>query len=228
MHGRSEHDASAWLITTRIFRLGLALSLALLAGACGDGEAPTQSGRTAEAPPDDSVTDVLDAIVVSEDAAPANTEFRTSYSGEFSGTQMVQDSSSEVRSAVLQDWIDALTREFASPETAAVIEGEASPDDLDPNDLHFVGSIASAYESPLAARGALETIQRELQSGRRTAESLSLGDGGVIFQEKFLGATSFTFLWTSDRFLMIVRADGMDEGGMKALAEGMQSRVPAP
>jgi hypothetical protein len=174
-----------------------------------------------------SVATQLDAIVVPEDAAPSDTELRKSFTGEFSGTQMVQDSAPEVRSAVLEGWIDALTREFASPETNDVIEGLASPDDLDPSDLHFVGSLASAYENAEAAQDALEAIRREMQTGSRGEETLSLGDGGVMFHEPFLGKTSFTFLWTSGSFLLVVRSDGMDENEMNALAEGMQSRVPA-
>jgi hypothetical protein len=174
-----------------------------------------------------SVVAQLDAIVVPEDAAPTDTEFRKSFTGEFSGTQMVQDSTPEVRSAVLQGWIDGLTREFASPETNDVIEGLASPDDLDPADLHFVGSLASAYEDADAAQDALEAIRREMQSGTRREEALSLGDGGVMFHRRFLGKMSFTFLWTSGPFLMVVTADGMAEDEMRDLAEGMQSRVPA-
>lgn len=201
--------------------------MATIGVACSGGQPARQRERTMVSSPTTSATEALDAIVLREDAAPVGADFRTSYSGEFSGTQMIQDGSAEVRSAVLRGWVDALTREFASPETAAVIDGDASPKELDPADLLFVGSIASAYEDAVAAQGALLAIRRQLQPGMRSTETLSLGDGGAAFGDKFLGATSLTLIWTSDRFLLVVRADGMDQDEVFALAERMQSQVPA-
>lgn len=205
--------------------------LATLVGGCSgetDGAATgpisTQSGTTGVSP-SASVAVYLEAIVVAESDPPNATGFLQSFDGTFSGTQVVQDSSQEVQSAVLDGWVDALTREFASPEAAEVIRGEAAANELDPKDHHFVGSIASAYEDPASARAALGAIVADIVPRVRGQDELDLGDGGVVFHDRFLGVPSLTYLWTNGRFLLVLGANGMDEDEIQTIAKGMDVRV---
>jgi hypothetical protein len=173
-----------------------------------------------------SPADVLDEIVIAKSGAPADTTFLQSLSGAASGTQMVQDSASAVQSKVLEGFVDGLTREFASPETAAVILGSATPDGLDPADLHFVGSIALAYRTPELAGAALDVFAQTIRadSGLSKEERLELGDGGTVFRGTFLGARSEHYLWRHGSLVLGLAADGMGE--VDTLAKGMESRAP--
>jgi hypothetical protein len=197
----------------------------LLAGGCWS-TAPSEPSRAPSAAETASMAAALDAIVVTEALAPKGTKFLQSFDGSFSATQVVQDSPSEVQSAVLEGWVDALTREFASPETADVIRGNAPPGQLDPADHHFVGSIASAYEDAESAQRALEAILEDTRPRMRTEESLDLGDGGTAFHDRFLHVPSITYVWSNDRFLLVLGGNGMDESVVRALAQGMNERVP--
>jgi hypothetical protein len=197
----------------------------LAVGGCS----PTaQPEPTAATPSEDveAVADVLAKIVVAQDDPPTDTEFFQSFDGEFSGTQMVQESSLDVQDAVLEGWVDALTMEFASPETVDVIQGNASSDELAKKDHHFVGSLSSAYEDTASAQEALEVVLDESGKGAASEEGLTLGDGGMLFRRRFLGVASIALVWTSGRFLMVLTANGMDEDEIRSIAEAMQSRVP--
>jgi hypothetical protein len=175
-----------------------------------------------------SPADVLDAIVIAKTASPTDTQFFQSLTGRASGTQMVQDSPSTVQAAVLEGFVDALTREFASVKTAAVIRGTATPDELDPSDLHFVGSIAVAYESERHARAALRVFSDTIRAGSapESEEQLALGDGGVLFRGTFLAAPSAHYIWSDGSLVLALAADGMTELETNVMSAGMQSRVP--
>jgi hypothetical protein len=214
-----------------------ALAVVLILVACTDGgpvepedaTAPASDGGTTVAPtgPTADVEAVLEAIVVAESDPPTGTGYFQSFHGAFSGTQMIQESATDVQTAALEGWEDALTREFASPETAEVILGNASPTELDPEDHHFLGSIASAYRDAASARAALGLIVEELSARIRRQEELALADGGVAFRERFLHVSSVTLLWTSGRFLLVLSANGMDDEEVRAIAEDMNARVPS-
>jgi len=60
----------------------------------------------------------------------------------------------------------------------------------------------------------------------RTEESLDLEDGGAAFHDRFLHVPSITYVWSNDRFLLILAANGMDEDVVRALAQGTNERVP--
>ena len=201
--------------------------VALLAAAGCSSNAPP---KPAPATPNDGTAlgDTVAEIVVAEDAPPTDTEYFQSFNGGSSGAQMVQDSSANIQAAVLEGWVEALTREFASPETAEVIQGNASPDELARRDHHFVGSIASAYEDAASARAALDVILAENRKSTPNEEPLAFGDGGVLFRSRFLHVPSIMLVWTSGKFLMVLTANGMAEDEIRSIAERMQSRVPTP
>jgi len=88
---------------------------------------------------------------------------------------MVQDSAAPVQAAVLESFVDALTREFASPETAAVIRGAAATDELDPADHRFVGIGAVAYEDARARRPPEMSSSRRFDRTRKARKPSTSG-----------------------------------------------------
>ena len=183
--------------------------------------APEHSSQAAE-----QVSDVLGEIVISETSAPEGTEYLQGFDGTFSGTQMVQDAPADVQTILLERWVDALTREFASPETAEVILGGAPAGQLDPADHHFVGSIASAYEDAGSAQRAIKTVLRTMSERAQATEDLTLGDGGAVLRDRFLQVASVSYVWTHDRYLLVLTANGMHEDMIRDIAEDMDGRAP--
>lgn len=214
-------------IRTKTCRVAVAVGALLMATAACSSEQTESAKATGPGQPASSQpSDLLSAIVIAEASAPTGTEYLQSFDGSFSGTQMIQDASPDVKGSMLEGWVDALTREFASAEAAAVILGEDSPEQLEPADHRFVGSIASAYEDGASARRALDAALPAMSENANATEDLALGEGGVMLRRRFLQVASVSYIWTNDRYLLVLTANGMPGGEILSLAAGMNERVP--
>ena len=221
-------------------RVASLLVILVLGGACGGGSetppgTPTvtvePSTEASEAPPE---TSLLATIPISE--PPNGMVFDAEDLGDAARDHLLDLSPSEVAEAVQVGWVDAVLRQYWSPEFMEdVFSGDPIPEKrFERSGYWTVLSGAALYEDPGSAESALRVYIEDYPAswGLRRVGGAELGDGGAIFEgpNPVGGAPQIVIVWRTGSYLLHVVATGSVEADareIRQIAGGMQSRAEA-
>ncbi len=180
----------------------------------------------------------MSAIVLAETKPPMGMVFDAEDLGEGAIDHLLSVSPSEVREGVEQGWVDAVLRQWWTPEFLAAVEQGT----VEEFSKHFrrsgnwtVLSGASAYEDAESAAAALQVYLEDYSAnwGLTEAGHPKLGDEGSIFEgpNPIGGAPMVVYVWRAGPYILHILATGSveaDADEIRAIAEGMNDRVPWP
>jgi hypothetical protein len=140
----------------------------------------------------------------------------------------------EVAEAVQVGWVDAVLRQYWSPEFMIdVFSGKEIPEKSFKRSGYWtVLSGAALYEDPGTAESALRAYMEDYSDswGLREVGEAGLGDDGAIFKgdNPVGGAPQIVIVWRNGPFLLHLVATGSigaDADEIQRIAEGMESRA---
>ncbi len=226
-------------------RARLLLGLMFVLGACsgetdGGVSGPTPSTEvdaTAGSSPASAVAEILDAIVLAESDPPTGMVFDAEDLGEAARDHLLSISPSEIHQAVEQGWVDAVLRQWWTPEIFQAVNAgtvEEFSKNFKRSGNWTVLSGASAYEDAESAAPALEAYLEDYRANweLREAGKARLGGEGAIFEgpNPIGGAPQVVYVWRAGPYILHVLATGSveaDADQIRAIAEGMQARADA-
>lgn len=216
--------------------------LSVVAGACGSAaeRAPGSPSVDATIEPSTEASHApreeifLATIPISE--PPRGMVFDAEDLGDAATNHLLDLSPSDVAEAVRVGWVDAVLRQYWSPEFMNdVFSGASIPQNrFERPDYWTVLSGAALYEDAGSAEAALDVYIEDYPAswGLRESGGAELGDGGAIFEgsNPVGGAPQIVIVWRSGRYLLHVVATGSVEAAareIRQIAKGMQSRAEA-
>jgi hypothetical protein len=211
------------------------LLLSPVAGACGDGTETSPGTPTVTAEPSTTASeepDLLATIPISE--PPKGMVFDAEDLGEAAKDHLLDLSPTEVVEAVYVGWVDAVLRQYWSPEFMEdVFAGNPiPPKSFERSGYWTVLSGAALYEDPESAEAALAVYVEDYPAswGLDEVDGAKLGDDGATFKgpNPIGGAPQIVIVWRSGPYLLHVVATGSieaDADEIQRIAEGMQARA---
>lgn len=215
------------------------LLLTTVAAGCGPGDAEPSgsSARTrvepsttaSEAPPG---PEIVATIPISE--PPRGMVIDAEDLGDAAREHLLDLSPPEVAEAVQIGWVDAVLRQYWSPEFMNdVFSGKEIPErSFKRSGYWTVLSGAALYQDPGSAEAALRVYIGDYSAswGLREVGETELGDGGAMFEgpNPVGGAPQIVIVWTTGPYLLHVVATGSIEAvadEIQLIAEGMESRA---
>jgi hypothetical protein len=206
---------------------------------CGPGDAePSGTSATTRVEPSTTTSearpelDDLANIPISE--PPQGMVFDAEDLGDDARKHLLDLSPPEVAEAVQVGWVDAVLRQYWSPNFMEdVFSGSTIPSRrFERSGYWTVLSGAALYESPGTAEAALGVYVEDYSAswGLREVGQTQLGNGGAIFKgpNPVGGAPQIVIIWTTGPYLLNVVATGSieaDADEIQRIAEGMESRA---